>query len=208
MIVLADNDILIKLCASRLDEKFLVVIQKYGIEIQCLPSLKYKTQKEIVKGKLDATIGARILVLLEAITQLTQKPNTESFQYFQNIAGIDVGEAQLISGVLENSNAYIMTGDKRALKALHNSEIADSYRNALIRRAICYEQVLLWLTEEFQFDEMLPGLVEGASYDTSQRALVGMGSATKHSSFKEGLESYIRNLQQQTGEYLVTQRPF
>lgn len=208
MIVLTDNDILLKLCASRLDEQFLAFVGKYNLEIQYLPTLKHKTRKEIAKGKLDKLIGERILTLLEAFVPLTNKPNTESFQYFQNIWEIDVGEAQLISEVIENPDAYVMTGDKRALRALQNSEVADSYRDKLNNRAVCYEQLILWMTEEFSFEEMLPGLVEGAPHDTSQRALVGMGLETKLASFQEGLESYIRCLRQQTGEYLAEEKPF
>jgi len=61
--------------------------------------------------------------------------------------GIDQGEAVLIAATATESDFYIVTADKRCLKALANSGMTDIL-NRLRHRIICLEQLLIRLIQQ------------------------------------------------------------
>lgn len=153
MIVLADNDILIKLAGCNLLDDFLHLLQTNTDNIFITTSAKFSIPSQIKKIQ-DDTLKLKIAQFVGTLQTLPTVDNKllAQVQAFDDING---GEAYLMLAMRNYPDASFITGDKRCLGALiKNKEkepLTDIF-NLLEHKVYCLESALLALIEIHGFD--------------------------------------------------------
>lgn len=205
MKLLVDVDALAKLAHWRiLDE----LPDFTGVPLsQCttLTSARFRAERAVKKP------DGRVFRATEAATAALRamdgmmgplSPDTQHLTTLQSISGIDAGEAVLLSA-LSAGGARLLTGDKRALKAL--AELDSAQRAPFAGKIVLIEQVLLaaltrhgieWLRERvcpYKHIDKAIGIAMGSRCDAPQQSV------------REGLESYINELKQAANPTLISE---
>lgn len=118
--LLVDADILFKLALCNLLDEVPVVFDIPWSSIATLPSVRPRA-KRAAAGTRDRLFKSRDVAVaamgpLKEMGQLPS-PQEEILATFQDVHEIDAGEAVLFSLLKENPDIYLLTGDKRALRA-------------------------------------------------------------------------------------------
>ncbi len=113
--------------------------------------------------------------------------------------GIDAGEAFLFALVAE-SDSIVATGDKRACLALQASDC--EAKAQLRHKVICLETALWLLLERVEYPRLAQSLTPAREHNRTLRVLLSQGEETGEGSFRDGLESYSRDLEERAGELL------
>lgn len=129
--------------------------------------------------------------------------STEEQVLFNDIEGIDPGEAELITYGSTLDCCYIVSGDKRWPTALANAERLDPYYKKLSKKVISLEQIILGLVRSRDFETLLPNLMQLGDVDKAMKYVFYPGLETKYESALEGLCSYIADLKRGTGSLLI-----
>ncbi len=115
------------------------------------------------------------------------------------IPGVEAGEAFLFALVAE-SDSVVATGDKRACLALQASDCEAKAR--LRHKVICLETALWLLLERLEYPDLARSLTPAREHNRTLRILLSQGEETSEDSFRDGLGSYSRDLEERAGELL------
>ena len=118
---------------------------------------------------------------------------------------IDKGEAILISYVCslnqqENDN-YLLTGDKRCLRALRNSGMTDIIER-LQGRVWCLEQLILKNIEQFGFNLIQSKIYQKNNCDMNIKFIFGYSETASEDEVTELLKQEIIDLKKETRNLL------
>lgn len=160
MIVLADNDLILKLAQCDLLKDLHVLL---GLETQAeifvLPTARFQLlpkseQKALNKAGSAAVLDA-IKLFLKQANELPQINDEALLNSLETVAGVDSGEQLLLASMVENDSSVLATGDKRALKAVAaNQAQLDAIFASLCDRVITFESALLLALVEFGFPNL------------------------------------------------------
>lgn len=208
MICLSDNDIILKLAVCNLLDEAFTALGAKREEIYVLPSAKHVLLKPIkkpdeAKSRLGEAISDRLHAFLDSIQVISVAPSAAEQQIFEDIVGIDTGEAGLFSVSAHYPEFLLATSDKNSLRALSASPACQSICRRLAGKVICFEQVVLRLIDRFGFDPICDKVVPARQCDTALRAVFGSGLDASEDSVRAGLTSYITDLRNQTGGLLA-----
>jgi hypothetical protein len=220
-----DNDIILKLATCDLFQDTIKTFDIEPTQVKILDSFKYKFKRETKRkrgNKANQTPQYNIEKALE-VTQDFASLNesifnqdildiyTELVNYSNNLNDkdktIDKGEAILISYVSyynqQGESNYLLTGDKRCLRALVNSEFTDIIQS-LNGKVWCFEQLILKNIEnngfEFVKNKIIP-VLNNYKPDTALKAAFSNDKVTQENSILT-LKSYVKSLREETG-YLL-----
>jgi len=149
MRLLVDSDVFCKLGVGDLLNDALAVFGTSVSDCGRLPALPHMLRK----GKLVKVYGAEAcasLVPIAAEMQPLPAPDTTWLDRLTSVQSIDPGEALLFAIAAQNSLSLI-TGDKRALRALKD---VNGYAAALAGRIIVLEAILLSLCDRLGHAEV------------------------------------------------------
>lgn len=199
MIYFSDVDVVRKLAACGflpLLEQLLNVSAQ-DLEIEYLPSLKFRSQK--AKWRLqDAKAQADLEAFCEAHRPLSELRNVEREQELLS-GGMDPGEALLFADA-ESTGGIVITGDKRALAAYAKLSTPEQRSQISV---ICWEQLLLRVHELYGYEVLRKGCCAGMSLDKGGLSLLfSQGKATPEAHTLEGLRSFLRDVEQHSGDIL------
>jgi hypothetical protein len=209
MILLSDNDVILKLVLCDLVDEAFAALECGAGEVMVLPSAKFtlgvaknadKTRRRIgdeAFGRLEAFFGA--------VQELTDQVDSKEQLIFDDLLGIDPGEAILFSATRSFKSFLLATGDKRSLVVLGSNEQCKPICEHLHQRVICFEQIILRIVGSTDFGVVLKKVVPARSCDTALRAVFGSGLTATEESVREGLTSYIEALRKNTGGLLCTE---
>jgi len=208
MICLSDNDLILKLAVCDLLDETLTVLGARRDEVFVLPSAKHVLLRPIkspdkAKARLGEAIYDRLRVFLDSVQVVSVVPSPAEQQTFDDIVGIDSGEAVLFSASAHYAEFLLATSDKNSLRALSASAVCQSICLRLAGRVICFEQVVLRLLDHFGFDSMRDKIVPARQCNTALRAVFGSGLDATEDNVRAGLASYIMDLRNQTGALLI-----
>ena len=176
MIVLSDNDILHKLSVCDLFDEFLAYMQVPAKSIVILPTCIYKLRTVL---KSDPHSLARLEKFCKSVTTLDDDSIETSVLEAIMASGADAGEAILAAKVATTPGAYLVTGDKRAIKALSTLP-PGTVRSALAGRILCFEELILGIVQSYGFATIAPKLIAGIACDGVLRMAVGPGRTEDH----------------------------
>lgn len=149
-----------------------------------LPALPYMLRK----GSLRARYGAEAcdsLISLADTMPVIQQRNVAWLDTLAAIPDIDPGEAQIFAAAAE-SGLIVISGDKRALRALRNVQ---GFVDALAGRIVVLEAVLLALCDCLGSNRVQQQIVSLVPLDKVVEVCFSSGSDPR-----EGLESYYRGV--------------
>lgn len=197
MIVLADNDIILKLARcdllSSLPELFGVAVDAIFIapaaRFQLLPK---KAEKALSKCGDQATVD-RISAFLAVAQDIPAVADQALLGRLAAVPRIDSGEQLLFASCVEASGSVLMTGDRTALMALISSADAlpDVYK-ALQDRVITFESALLLAKNLFGFDAMKARLLAYPDYEKEGVLKLIVKTDMLEANFSDCLISYSR----------------
>lgn len=153
MIVLADNDILIKLAGCNLLNEFLCLLQTNTDNIFITTTAKYSISSQIKKIQ-DEELKLEITQFIGVLQTLPTVDN-ELLAQVQAFDDINGGEAYLMLAMNHYPNANFITGDRRCLKALIQNKAQTPLKDIfdlLEHKVYCLESALLALIEIHGFD--------------------------------------------------------
>ena len=214
-----DNDIILKLATCNLFDDTIKTFALDSSQVKILESFKYKFSKEIKRKRGNQVNKYNV----EKALHITQNYSTIAENDFENIEQnfynkllnyskkspdqnntIDQGEAILISYVsylnAQNNTSYLLTGDKRCLRALINSGFTDIIA-PLQGKIWCLEQLILKNIDKFGFDYVKNNIIPVNDCDVVLKVAFASELTTFENSIN-ALKSYIKDLRQETGKLL------
>jgi hypothetical protein len=156
LIVLADNDIILKLAQCDLLDALPDILDCQEAEIFITPVAKYqllpkKSAKALSKCGNEETL-ARLTAFLETTQTLPSVKDTALLAQLENIEGIDGGEKFLFAAAVEMDNPLVITGDRTALRAvLANKDSIPTVFSALQDSVVTFETALLLAMRKLGF---------------------------------------------------------
>lgn len=156
MILLADNDIVLKLAQCDLLDTLDEILQVPADQILIPSTARFQLmprneQKALTKCGNTETM-ARLQRFLAAASDVPVVQDLELLLTMSQIPDIDSGEQQLFATVASAGDSTLLTGDKRALRAvLANQEQIAQVHSGLVDRVITFESALLLSLDVFGF---------------------------------------------------------
>lgn len=162
--------------------------------IATVSSLRFRARNALSKldGKLFRTMAAAELVL-ESMEQMAElgEPESETLDAFALIPQIDVGEAILLALVAADPVACLLTGDKKALKALAVHDCSSTVAG----RVITLEQFMLFCLEKKGEEWFKKHVCPFKEIDTSIRLVMGSWCDNSYQEIVYGLTSNISEIE-------------
>jgi len=156
-----------------------------------LTSLEFRAKKRIGSARPDKVFAnkeaAEMAIQFAALAGRLDA--VEPLAELQDVPDIDPGEAVLLSAAIVDRRAVIITGDKRAIRAV--AQLAPRLREKLAGRIMCLEQILLKALAIYGLEWLRDHVC--ISPRTERSALVIMGSRCDApiESVQAALSSYI-----------------
>lgn len=193
--LLVDVDAMCKLAHWRLLE---LLPEITGVSLPAcstLTSTKYRAIKSLERpdGKVFFSVDAAHAVV-HAVDQFSElpQPDIELLSQFQDIAGIDSGEAVMLARLIEDQKAIFLTGDKRALRAI--AAMDENVRTAIAERVLPVECVIKCVLETYGIDELRARVCVWKNVDKAVSIVMGSRCDVGEASVREGLASYLGEL--------------
>ncbi len=209
MIVLADNDILLKLAQCDMYTEFLGAYGLTVAEVFIANRLRFSATTKKQQLKLGPEGFAKLTSFLAKVADITTPPDpTIAAALADQIdKNIDAGEAALFAVCPLIPGSFIMTGDKKCLTGLTEAAKVDAtcqtLSTSLTRRIICFEQVLLSILDHVGFDAIRDRLIHGRECDKCLKLCIGSGLNATEEILREGLNSYLVDARRTSGSLLV-----
>lgn len=190
-----DVDAMAKLAHWRLLPELPALVGIPWNETSTLPSLRYRAQRAATApdGKLFRhTAAAQVAVA--AIDAMGKLPETDAARLpaFQDVPDIDAGEAVRFAVLAVHPEHYLLTGDKRALRAL--SRLPVSVWQPLCGRVIVLEEVVLAAMETRGIEWLRERICAERALDKAIAIAMGSRCDAAIEAVREGLRSYLGEL--------------
>lgn len=193
--LLVDVDAMCKLAHWRMLELLPAITGIQPPACSTLTSTRFRALRSLEKpdGKVFRCVDAAHAVIkaVEAFGELPQ-PNPALLTAFQEIAGIDAGEAVMLARLIEDPNAVFLTGDKRALRAVAAME--EGVRACIAERVVPVECVLKCVLDVYGIDELRARVCTWKDVDKAVAIVMGSRCDLAEPSVRDGLTSYLGEL--------------
>jgi hypothetical protein len=198
LIVLADNDIILKLAQCDLLDVLPDILElEEGAEIFITYAAKFQLRpksptKALSKCGNEETLS-RLTAFLE-ITQTLPAVNDKALlNVMEDIDGIDGGERYLFASAVEAENSLLITGDRTALRALleHQNQLPSVF-SALQNAVVTFESAILLAIRKFGFAIVKQKLLGSPKPDGMLRLVLKI--ETGEDDFIECLCSYSKEI--------------
>lgn len=194
--LLADNDVLLKAAHwGMLD----YITTCTGIDWQAtsaLESLRFRTYRKDPKLFHHPDIAEALKARLDLMVPMSA-PDASVVARLQGIVDLDAGEIALIAAACACEEALVMTGDKRALRALSQPGLED-INERLQGRVVCLEHLLRHVLDQVGADRLVEMISPYPGLDTAVRCVLPSGGRASEGEIREGLGSYLRDLERET----------
>ena len=168
--------------------------------IRVLPTAsRFISRDWSIKDQYDGRTRTEACRIADKCTKLVN-PGTPEFAALQGIEGIDVGEALLISATSVEPDFYIVTADKRCLRALASSGMTATL-DRLQYRIICLEQLVIQLIQQdTDFDKIYRRITKATACEVSVTEAFKLAD---QAAIIQRLQEEVDSLRNDTGNLLV-----
>jgi hypothetical protein len=207
--VLLDNDVVLKMASYRLGSELIIATTDDEVPPSILVvathvvrSLIDRSKKLLDKGAAKAELEA----ILDKVQQL--EPTQEEIVLaadFEQAADelaleFDGGESLLFAILLKRKARRIVTGDKRAIRALEQISTADGHGCIA-----CFEQLIATIAASAGHSGLRTNICAEPDTDKAMTVCFSCGQATaKPSNIDDGLSSYINSIRQTAPNVLAS----
>lgn len=194
MILLSDNDLVVKLAQCDLLDEALASIEAQRSDCFVLSTIKHSLRLGNPDKSIARYVGSpqafeRISDFLEHCNILPEAPILDLIDHLIEIPEIDVGEQALFLHAKENHDSnldyFLLTGDKRALRAICAYDQLDAFE-FLRTKIVCLESCMMDMIDYAGFDFInekvstaRPQIAE-EKYDKVLRAAFGKDRDQEH----------------------------
>jgi hypothetical protein len=194
--LLVDVDAMCKLAHWRLLELLDEITGVPPTLCAALPSCQFRANKSLTKPDRVLRSSAAAQTVLQAISTFGSlpQPEPESLSPFQEVAGIDSGEAVMLALMLDNPATILLTGDKRAMRAL--AALEPKLRERFAARILPIECIVKCILDARGLDELRARVCPWKDVDTAISNVMGSRCDQGEASVREGLASYLNELRQ------------
>ncbi|WP_394708536.1 hypothetical protein [uncultured Desulfuromusa sp.] len=164
-------------------------------DLATVSSLKYRAARslEAPDGRLFHSVAAVQCALscIELMGEISE-PNVDLLEVLSTSNQIDPGEAILLALTAADPNGYFLTGDKRALKAVSQLDIAPSFAG----RMIIVEQILWKCLQVKGHGWLLENVCPFKSIDKTISIILGSRCDADAMHVCQGFSSYVSQVVQ------------
>lgn len=199
-VVLADNDIILKLACCGLLHELLQWLGVPPAEVWVLPSMRFMLRKKL---KTDA---AALVELENFLVHVSVLPEADVNMLALLPVEMDVGERQMLAILVNTPEVeHMVTGDKRALRLIGSMCAKDQALDKRLTQARvdCLESIMLELMGKFGFETInakvsrgiASGLALGIKPDTVLQCSFGVKKA--EANCRESLAYYLDDVRRE-----------
>lgn len=211
--VLMDNDVVLKTCCYGVVDEVLGYLAGQSRTVHVLGAIQFVLTNAIAKKKNilnKKTAATRLAQLLGMVIPL--EPSGEEIflaAQFESAAQaqdveLDAGESQLLAVLISRSASLLLTGDKRAIRAIEPVVEASGHIQQTERRIACLEQVVMAIVARHGAELVHQRICNEAGVDKSLSNCFACASGgCNPDSIHEGLLSYINALRRDAPRSLV-----
>ena len=190
--LLADNDVLLKAAHWKLLD-FIPGCTGIGWgSTAVLESLKHRARRKDPKLFRSAGPADDLLACLNQTASLPP-PDRSVIERLQGAVGLDAGEILLIATLCACDDGYLITGDKRSLRALAQKEFRDIAAK-LRGRVISLEHLLTYCLQELGANQLAQQILPHRDMDSETRCIVPIPADATEIGIRQGLDSYLNEL--------------
>lgn len=210
-----DNDVLHKMTAYGLFASVLAISRLQYEVYGALGTAKFVVSKKLSKRPPSQGLAAALTELNKAFEMLREieptpkevemAANIERQAQLQNLE-LDTGESILCAVLLARHLGHILTGDKRAIRAIEVLNASEFYSNNFKSKMICLEQLFYWLVSEHEIQKVRSAVCADKPVDNSLTCCFSCNSPeVPNETCIEGLNSYILSLKQVAPNVLMSE---
>ncbi len=199
--LLADNDVLLSAAHWSLLDLVPTIVAATWADISVLTSLPPRARKADPKLFKDPAVAAMMVPYLAQCAPMPE-PDVSLIARLQGRPDIDAGEQVLFAAAGSATDALVLTGDKRAIRALAALH-ADGLLPELTGRLLCLEQLLWHALLSLGADELARRCRQYPDQDKATLAIIGRSGAKTNTQIQEGLASYLGELKRDAPNLLA-----
>jgi hypothetical protein len=143
---------------------------------------------------------------IDFVTTCNTIPSQDTEEYrlllSQSTNGMDMGEAILISSLIQENATLLLTGDKRCLNCLATTESLTLIHKKMQGRVICLEQLIHKTIGTLEFEIVLERILPVRDIDTALKSAFGSGNRCQYQAVLDNLMCYVEDLQTTSGGIL------
>lgn len=172
MIVLSDNDVILKLAQCDLLKHLPEILDEDEHNIFVSPSARFKLlsprkPEKALKLCGNDKVYENLSDFLDRVQEIPEIANEQLFNELGKVPYIDIGEQMLLASCMENPGSIFMTGDKRCLQAvMDNQSIIATVHSRLINSVVTFESALLLSVKMLGFEEIYKQLQKNPKPDS------------------------------------------
>ncbi|NJK35289.1 MAG: hypothetical protein HC919_10200 [Oscillatoriales cyanobacterium SM2_2_1] len=200
MIGYVDCDFLLKLMACNLFWEVIVHLKLVKENLRVTDSTPYSIGSK--KRRLTYTDPVRDRVICCAKDLTTISPGNDPIMSL-DLPDLDGGEQMLLCAAISTPSSYLLTGDKRFLRALYQHNALKEARTGLRGRVVCLEQAILGAIALKGFDYVKERIVPFKDCDKALKAAFGSGGRSEQPNTISVLQDYIAEIKQDCPDLLV-----
>lgn len=155
-------------------------------------SIQFRAVRRDPKLFRDASAADCLAVALSQFGA-AWRPDAEVVTRLQGTVGLDAGEITLIAMLCSDLQAMLVTGDKRALRALATPGLEDIVKR-VAGRIVCLEQVMLSALDRLGVGAVAMSIESHRDLDVAVRCAVPLPPYAVELEVRKGLLSYIEDL--------------
>lgn len=193
--LLVDVDAMCKLAHWGLLDVLSEVTGLSHTRCETLPSCRYRALRACEKpdGRLFRSPDAAMAVVKAVATFAEMpQPSADHLAVFQDVAGIDAGEVVLLARLMDDSDTFLLTGDKRALRSL--AALSEEIRAPVSQRILSVECVVKCALERLGIEELRMRICPWKDVDKAIAIIMGSRCDLGEAAVREGLQSYLKEL--------------
>ena len=195
MIVLSDNDVILKLAQCNLLSQLPVVFNQPPNRSSLTLLLVFSfCRKTLIKrsGSGSQVVYEQVGAFIESVQDIPEVQDSQLIELLGSVPGIDVGEQLLLASCIENPEAIFMTGDRRCLTAIVANQPALSViHQRLLDAVVTFESSLLLCVHGTDQAQVYENLVSNPKPDGMLKlALSNAGAAMCECIFSHTREFY------------------
>ncbi len=183
MIVLSDNDVILKLAQCNLLSQLPVVFNQPPEQIFINPAARFqllpRNPDKAIRKCGSQVVYEQVGAFIESVQDIPEVQDSKIIELLGDIPKIDVGEQLLLASCMENPEAIFMTGDRNCLNAIISNQPAlIDVHHRLLDAVVTFESSLLLCINDTGTDEVYRNLVNNPKPDGMLRlAISNSGSA-------------------------------
>lgn len=212
---LMDNDVLHKVTAYGLFANVLAMPRLDKEVYGALGTAKFVVGKKLKKRPPSRGADLALAELTSALGMLKEiEPTPEEVKAAANMERqaqlenleFDAGESLLCAVLLTRHLDHLLTGDKRAIRAVETLNVTGLYSGTFKSKMICLEQLFYWLVNNNEVNKIRGSVCADRAVDNALTSCFSCYSPeVPNDACIEGLKSYIQNLKQIAPTVLISE---